>query len=296
MTNLSSRPILRFFSTVVTTAFLAAPAVHGQESTTSLRTLAKPLFSIGVGVGVGITRRPEDWNLLNSQFGYVTAENCMKVAATQSEAGRFDFEAADRFVDFASRHDLNIVGHCLVWAKDDRTPEWFFQDGDEVALPELLLARMRTHIETVVKRYAGKIAMWDVVNEALADGSDGYLRDSGWSRATGEEFIVKAFEYAHAADPNAFLIYNDYRCDTDGKRGKLVRLARMLKSRHAPVDAIGLQGHYELDSVPYEGLEAMLEAMREIGFKVVVSELDIDVVTRGRWWADDGKYRAELAS
>ena len=114
-------------------------------------------------------------------------------------------------------------------------------------------------IDDCVQRFRGRIDIWDVVNEALSDGSEGYLRDSGGSRATGEDFIVQAFEYAHAADPDAFLIYNDYRCDTEGQRNKLVRLARMLKEREAPVDAIGLQGHYELDSVPYEGLEAMLQ-------------------------------------
>ncbi len=220
----------------------------------------------------------------------------MKVQAIQNAEGQFRFETADRFVRFASERNLNIVGHCLVWAKDDRTPTWFYRDGDRAASAELLLARMKTHIATVVSRYQGRIAMWDVVNEALADGPEEYLRESGWSRATGEEFIVKAFEYADAADPDAMLIYNDYRCDTEGKRNKLIRLARMLKSRRARVDAIGLQGHYELDSVPYEGLEEMLTAMREIGLKVVVSELDIDVVKRGRWWAEGGRYREELAS
>ena len=267
-----------------------------EERTRSLREAAAPHFSIGVGVDVNITERPGDWELLKRQFEFVTAENCMKVQRVQPTPGDFQFDAADRFVDFARQHDLKIVGHCLVWAKDDRTPSWFYQAGGTTASPDERLSRMKTHIETVVSRYKGKIAMWDVVNEALADGSGEYLRDSGWSRATGEEFIVKAFEYARVADPGAMLIYNDYRCDTDGKRAKLIRLAKMLKARSAPVDAIGLQGHYELDSVPYEGLEAMFKAMRELGLKVVVSELDIDVVPRGRWWAEDGRYREELAS
>ncbi len=282
--------------TFVAVLFLyIAPLANAQDETATLRSLAKPFFSVGVGIGVGITESQEDWKLLTTQFEYVTPENCMKVAAIQRQAGQFNFESADRFIDFASQHDLNVVGHCLVWAKDDRTPEWFFKDGDELASPELVLSRMKTHIENVVGRYKGRIAMWDVVNEALGDGSEEYLRDSGWSRATGEEFIVKAFQYADAADPDALLIYNDYRCDTPGKRRKLVRLARMLKSRNAPVDAIGLQGHYELDSIPYEGLEEMFEAMRDLGFKIVVSELDIDVVKRGRWWADGGKHRHELS-
>jgi endo-1,4-beta-xylanase len=296
MLQLFNYRVLHGFALLFLASHLVPAPLAAQQATPALRQLAKPFFSVGAGVGVQITEHPEDWKLLTTHFEYVTPENCMKVQAVQNVANQFRFETADRFVQFATERNLKIVGHCLVWAKDDRTPEWFFQDGDHAASAELLLSRMQTHIETVVSRYKGKIAMWDVVNEALSDGSDGYLRDSGWVRATGEEFIVKAFEYAHAADPDAFLIYNDYRCDTQDKRDKLLRLARMLKSRNAPVAAIGLQGHYELDSVPFEGLEEMLKAMREIGFKVVVSELDIDVVKRGRWWAENGRFREELAT
>lgn len=280
---------------LVVTAMLASP-VLGQSPPSRLRDLAGSHFSVGVGVGVGIVDRPQDWPLLTHHFEYVTPENCMKVQSVQSQEGEFEFDRCDRFVRFAEQRELKIVGHCLVWAKDDNTPGWFYSDGEADASADLLFSRMRAHIDKVAGRYRGKIAMWDVVNEALADGQDGYLRESGWSRISGEEFIVKAFEYARAADPDALLIYNDYRCDTEHKRHKLVRLARMLKERGVAVDAIGLQGHYELDSVPYEGLEAMFQAMRELGFKVVVSELDIDVVKRGRWWAEDGRFREELAS
>jgi endo-1,4-beta-xylanase len=182
----------------------------------------------------------------------------------------------------------------LVWAKDDRTPAWFYLDGDKPASKEVLLARMKTYIETVAGRYRGKIAMWDVVNEALADGG-GYLRESGWTRACGEEFIAKAFEYAHAADPDALLIYNDYNNELDGKREQMLKLLADLRARKAPVHAIGLQGHYELDKVPYAELEKTLIALRAEGMKAVVSELDIDVILRSRWWADGGKHRAEIA-
>jgi endo-1,4-beta-xylanase len=287
--------LIRISIATVALAAVWAPATLAAEETMSLRQAAAPFFPVGVGVDVEVSQRPDDLALLTKHFGYVTPEDCMKVATVQAVEGEFQFDAADRFVRMANEHDLNIVGHCLVWADDSKTPEWFFQDGDDVASAELVLARMKTHIETVMGRYRGQIAMWDVVNEVLADGEIDYLRDSGWTRATGEEFVVKAFEYARAADPDAMLIYNDYRCDTEGKRPKLIRLVEMFQSRGAPVDAIGLQGHYELDAVPLEGIETLLQAMRERGMKVVVSELDIDVVTRSRWWADDGKYREELA-
>ena len=207
---------------------------------------------------------------------------------------QFRFNQPDAFVDFAASNHLQVVGHCLVWAKDDRTPAWFYRDGSNAATAELLVARMKAHVETVVRRYRGRIATWDVVNEALDDGTN-YLRNSGWSRACGEEFIAKAFEFVHAADPHALLIYNDYNNELANKRAKLIRLVRSLRQQKAPLDAIGLQGHYELDRVPLADIEATLVAMRELSIKVVVSELDIDVIPRGRWWEDGGKYRDELS-
>jgi endo-1,4-beta-xylanase len=260
----------------------------------TLKSATRDLFEIGVGINDRIADRPADHQLLLSQFGMVTPENCMKPAQVQAAEGKWDFAQADRFVDFATKSGLKVVGHCLVWAKDDRTPAWFYRDGEKPASPELLLERMRQHIQTEVKRYRGRIAMWDVVNEALDDGKE-YLRLSGWSKACGEEFIAKAFEYAHAADPDAVLIYNDYNNELPAKREKQIRLLRSLLEKKIPVHAVGLQGHYEIDRVPFKDIEDTLVAMRELGVKVVISELDIDVIPRAKWWADGGKHREELA-
>lgn len=265
-------------------------AASGAERT--LKELAP--FPIGVGIHDRVFERSDDWPLLTAQFGIVTPENCMKPAAVQPRQGHWMFETPDRFVDFALARDLKVVGHCLVWAKDDRTPPWFAADGEGVASREVLLERMKTHVKTVVERYRGKIAMWDVVNEALDDGKE-YLRDSCWSRACGEDFIAEAFAAAHAADPDALLIYNDYNNELDGKREKMIRLIESMRARNVPVHAIGLQGHYELDAVPFDALRKTLEAMREMKMKVVVSELDIDVIPRGRWWANNGAEREALS-
>lgn len=264
------------------------------EAPRSLREAAAGRFEIGVGISDSIPRLTNDWSLLTQQFGTLTPENCMKPAAIQPAEGRFDFAAADAFVDFATRHKFKIVGHCLVWAKDDRTPPWWYRDGDLPASRELLLDRMKRHIETVVGRYRGRVAAWDVVNEALDDGTN-FLRPSGWEKTCGEEFIAKAFEYAHAADPAALLIYNDYHNELPAKRAKTIRLVKSLRAKSVPLHAIGLQGHYEIGQLPLTELATTLAAMRELGVKVVVSELDIDVIPRGRWWADGGKYREELA-
>ena len=260
----------------------------------SLKEAARGHFPVGVGVSDRIPDRPEDWPLLTRQFGIITPENCLKPAAVQAVEGVFHFSRGDAFVDFASENELPVVGHCLVWAKDDRTPPWFFRDGTNTAGRDLLLERMNRHIDAVAGRYGGRIAMWDVVNEALDDGTN-FLRPSGWTAACGEDFLVQAFLRAHEAAPEALLIYNDYNNELPAKRAKQVRLIQELQARGAPVHAVGLQGHYEIDRVPFEDLEAMLVAMRELGVKVVVSELDIDVIPRGRWWADGGAHRDELA-
>lgn len=251
-------------------------------------------FPIGVGIHDRIFSRPDDWPLLTAQFGYVTPENSMKPMAVQPEPGRTSFETPDRFVEFALSKNLKVVGHCLVWAKDDRTPRWFTMDGDKPATREVLLERMKTYIESVAGRYRGKIAMWDVVNEALDDGEH-YLRDSAWSRACGEEFIAKAFIYAHAADPGALLIYNDYDNEMDRKREKMIRLIESLRAQKVPIHAIGLQGHYQIDAIPFEALEKTLSAMQAMKMKVVISELDIDVIPRSRWWANNGAEREALS-
>lgn len=281
---------------VIAAAIAVAVSATGAEpgSIRSLRAATEGTFLIGVGLSDSIAARPQDWPLLLSQFNCLTPENSLKPDPVQRVQGQFRFSQPDAFVDFATSNHLQVVGHCLVWAKDDRTPPWFYRDGTNVASGELLLARMKKHIDTVVGRYRGRIAMWDVVNEALDDGTN-YLRSSGWSQACGEEFIVKAFEFAHAADPRALLIYNDYNNELTDKRAKLLRLVRSLRERNAPLHAIGLQGHYEIDRIPFADLEATLVAMRGLGIKVVVSELDIDVIPRGRWWADGGQHREELS-
>lgn len=277
---------------------LAATLVVGLASgrpEPSLLRAAAPYFPVGVGVSDRIPNQAQDWPLLTHHFGVVTPENCMKPAHVQAAESTWDFKLADAFVAFSQQQQLDVVGHCLVWAKDDRTPAWFFRDGERTASAELLLKRMQLHIETVMKRYAGRVRTWDVVNEALDDGTN-FLRPSGWLSACGEGFVARAYAIARSADPQARLIYNDYNNELNGKREKLLRLIGNLQAAGVKLDAVGLQGHYELDRVPYEELEATMIALRNTGVKLVVSELDIDVIPRGRWWADGGKYRDEMST
>jgi len=252
-------------------------------------------FKIGVGVNHRVLQQPEDAALIRQQFQILTPENCMKPQSVHPAEDAWNFEAADRFVEFARANKLEVVGHCLVWAKDDRTDEWMMQENRKPVSRVTLLRRIESHIHTVVDRYADAATEWDVVNEALGDGGAGLLRDSVYSRTTGIDFIVTAFKAARAKDPDALLIYNDYNGHKPGKREKLIELLTQLKQKGAPVGAYGMQGHFELgdDSIPQ--LRETFDELRKLNIKVVVSEMDIDVVTRSRWWADNGKYRDELA-
>jgi endo-1,4-beta-xylanase len=295
--------ILRVFPfvavSVLATAAPPGPGVGTEDRGTtseSLKRAAAGRFGIGVGVDHGVIERPEEVALLTRHFDVVTPENCMKMTSVQAKEGVFDFVKADEFVAFAEEHGLKVVGHNLLWAQPGTTPDWFFKDGEGEASAEKVLARLRSHIHQLAGRYRGRIAMWDVVNEALADPADEYLRDCEWSRLFGEQYVVKAFQYAREAAPDAVLIYNDYRCDQPGKLKKLIRLVTSVREQGGPIDAIGLQAHYEYGMIPFDGIEAALVAMREQKMKVVFSELDMDVVTRSRWWADGGKHREELAS
>ena len=282
-------------------------SVHGQEArlpatptsnqpTTSLRQKFANQFLIGVAVDGYLPGgyNPGELGLIRTQFAALTPANGMKMTQLQREPGRFDFQMADALVAFAATNQLKVCGHCLVWAKDERTPEWVFEDGAKPASPELLLERMQTHIKAVAGRYRGKVISWDVVNEALDDGTN-FIRPSQWFSTLGEEFIVKAFQFAREADPDAVLVYNDYNIEQPAKRAKLLRLLRLLREKQAPIQAVGIQGHYELDAVPYQDIEETISAIHSLGLKVMMTEFDLDAIPRARWWADGGKHREELA-
>jgi GH35 family endo-1,4-beta-xylanase len=261
----------------------------------SLKSAVGDRFKIGLGVRERVLEQPEDTALIRQHFQILTPENSMKPQTIHPAEDRWKFEAADRFAEFARANRLEVVGHCLVWAKDECTDKWMTQESGQPVSRETLLRRIETHIETVVRRYADVATTWDVVNEAVGDDGDGLVRDSVYSRATGIDFIVTAFKAARASDPSALLVYNDYNDQLPAKRKKVIELLTQLKQKGAPIDAYGMQGHFELGEDVVQPLRETFDALRKLGLKVVVSELDIDVVPRGRWWADNGKHREELA-
>ena len=213
--------------------------------------------------------------LIRRQFNTITPENVLKWELVHPAPGRYDFALADRYVEFGEKNKMAIIGHTLVW--HNQTPRWVFQDdqGKPVSR-EILLQRMREHIFTVVGRYKGRIKGWDVVNEALAE--DGSLRPSPWLKITGEDFILKAYQFAHEADPQAELYYNDYSLENKPKQRGAVALIRQLQAQGVKIAAVGLQSHVKMDWPSPGREEAAIAAFAKLGVKVNITELDVDVL------------------
>ena len=254
--------------------------------TLSADTVLKDAFASEFRVGVAIGDDP----LLNSRQGYLTLaarqfntatpENQLKWESVQPRSGEFDFGPGDRFVEFCEQNEFFVVGHVLVW--HSQTPDWVFQDDQGNPLDrDALLARMRDHITEVVGHYRGRIHAWDVVNEALND--DGTLRDTPWLRIIGEDYLAHAFRFAQEADPEAELYYNDYNMFAAPKRKGAVRIVRGLQRAGCRIDGIGMQGHWGLAYPSAEEADASIKAYSRLGVKVMITELDVNVLPSPDW-------------
>lgn len=256
-----------------------------------------------------------DIALVKAQFNQIVAENDMKWIMLHPRPGAdgYDFTASDAFVAFGQANDMQVAGHTLVW--HSQTPNWVFEethlppdvekapdaeaaeaerprrgrfgrsrrfnlDGPRASREELL-ERMREHIHTVMGRYKGKVRVWDVVNEAISDGGDEILRKTPWSVIIGPDFINKAFEYAHEADPDAILRYNDYGLENAEKRAKLIKLITSLKEQGVPVMAIGSQAHLNV-STSFEVMDQSLTEIATLGLPIHITELDVNSAVRGQ--------------
>lgn len=213
--------------------------------------------------------------VVKTQFDSITPENVLKWESVHPQPGKFAFDAPDRYVEFGEKNKMFIIGHTLIW--HHQTPAWVFQDDKGQPLTrDQLLARMREHILTVVGRYKGRVKGWDVVNEALEE--DGSLRKSKWLKIIGPDYIEKAFEFAHAADPDAELYYNDYSIENEAKRKGALELIRSLRAKGVAVTGVGIQGHDNLDWPSAEQEEATIAEFGKLGVKVMITELDINVL------------------
>jgi endo-1,4-beta-xylanase len=260
----------------------------------------------------------KDIALIKDQFNQISPENDLKWQLIHPREGvdGYDFGPADAFVNFGLSNNMALVGHTLVW--HSQTPNWVFAgtnppptnatsvaaantnspatnrfgrggfgggfgryNGPRATRDELL-QRMSNHIHTVVGRYKGKVKVWDVMNEALADGQGtNVLRNSLWLEIIGPDFIAKAFEYAHEADPDAILRYNDYGLENAAKRKKLIILIKSLQSQKVPVHAIGSQAHVNV-SMSFETMDQALREIAALGLPIHITELDVNSAAGGQ--------------
>lgn len=274
---------MRFFKT---TLFAAALAIGASVQAQGLKDAYQDYFSVGVAVNMSnlnTARNPKDMEIILTNYNSITAENDFKPQSVQPQEGQWNFANADAIADFCREHGIKLRGHCLVW--HSQVGRWMFQDKDAdgkniQASKEKLYERMKTHITTIVQRYSDIVYCWDVVNEAVTDDANATdpLRPSQWKQiAGGDEFIRKAFEFAHEADPNALLFYNDYNAAVPAKRDKIYNMVKEMKEAGVPIDGIGMQGHFSIYDPSLEDIEAAIEKYSEIVDHIQFTELDIRV-------------------
>jgi endo-1,4-beta-xylanase len=275
-------------------ALLAGATALAAAATAAEAPALKDLAPATLLVGAAVNRTqaaggdPVALAILTRQFEQVSPENDLKWERVHPESNRFDFAPADRYVEFGRQRGMFVVGHVLLWHQ--QTPKWVFAgEGGKPLDRETALARLKSHIDAVAGRYKGRIGGWDVVNEALEE--DGTLRKTAWLEAIGEDYIEKAFELAHAADPSAELYYNDYNLWKPAKRDAAIRLVQGLRAKGLRVDGLGEQGHWGIDDPPLAQIDEALAAMRKAGIRPLITELDVDVLPRDpdMWGADLSK-------
>src|SRR5580700_6272332 len=262
---------------VVVAGILVAGFVATAQAPVTLRDVYARDFHIGAAINTAqITGQDARGDaIILTQFDSISPENVLKWEVVHPLPGKYDFTLADQYVLFGAQHQMWTVGHNLVW--HSQVPAWVFRDDKGNLLTrDALLARMHEHIATVVGRYKGRIQSWDVVNEALNE--DGTLRQSLWEKIIGDDYIAKAFQYAHEADPQAQLTYNDYNLENEAKRQGAIALVTKLKAEGVPMTSVGLQGHDSLTWPTVDQMDAAISDFAKLGVKVAISELDIDVL------------------
>ena len=269
-TNLSSAQETNKLSVESTSSIAAQPELDTDEVT--LRSLADQR---GIGIGAAVSIEPLQKNeiygeILAREFNVLATENAMKFARLYPERDRYNFTAADKLVDFAEANQMEVHAHVLVWHSN--LPKWL---TEEEWTREEVITILREHIYKVVDRYKGRVAVWDVVNEAM--NYDGSLRDSFWLREIGPEYIAMAFRWAHEADPQARLFYNDHDGEEiNSKSDAIYNLVKKLQQQGVPIHGVGLQMHKKISKPPKsEQVAANMKRINQLGLEVQITEMDV---------------------
>jgi endo-1,4-beta-xylanase len=259
---------------------------------TTLRAAAQRR-GILIGAAVGVNQLETDPMYaitLARQFDEVTPENAMKFDALEPSPGEYTFVGGDAIVAFARAHGMAVRGHNLVWYRS--LPGWLANGTFSRAQ---LMAILKDYIMTVVSHYRGRLVDWDVVNEAIADGSN-TLRDSIWMQDIGSDYIDWAFRWAHQADPQAHLFYNDYGGEGLGaKSDAIYNLVKGLVKRGVPIYGVGLQMHVSITDPPSEqAVIANMKRLAALGLKVEITEMDVEIQGDPRPLAQKLQAQAQL--
>ncbi len=253
------------------------------QSNETLQSVAP--FRVGAAISPTLLQNNSSYrNILINELNSITTENALKWQAVHPQQNTFDFNGGDVIVNFAMQNNKRVHGHNLLWYAYN--PDWVKNFvGDSAAWENLL----KTHIQTVVSHYKGKITSWDVVNEAFHE--DGTLRvedtntsdsfDDGciWARHLGRDYMARAFQYAHEADPGALLFYNEYGQEWSvAKINAIVSMVNDFKSRHIPIDGLGIQMHIDINT-SNDGIINAIQQLANTGLQIHISELDIRVNT-----------------
>ncbi len=256
-----------------------------------LKTAYEPYFKIGAAISRMNLNTPAHMKLLTSQFNSFTCENSMKPAyfldekTNKDDADKYDlapaltFDNAIPYLEFAKENGISMRGHTLVW--HNQTPKWFFckyyNENFPLADRETMLSRLENYIkgvfEFVQTNYPGVIYAWDVVNEVVDNGG---FRKSLWTKSVGEDFFIKAFEYARKyAAPGVSLFYNDYETSQEWKRDFIIEHVLKPMIDKGIVDGMGLQSHLLMDHPDLDVYRTALEMYGALGIQIQVTELDM---------------------
>ena len=281
---------IQLINKIITIVLFAATGCSMEkESPSTLKEAFKDFFYMGVAVSRDQIMGTDTAGIriIRQHFNSITAENCMKSKFIQPAQGEFDFSLADRFVEFGEENGMRIIGHVLIW--HSQAPDWFFKDdaGDDVSR-EVLVSRMQNHISALVGRYRGRVDGWDVVNEAIED--DGSWRKNKFYEIIGKDYVRLAFEFAHSADPDAELYYNDYSMAVRERRNSVVEMVMGLQQEGIRIDGIGMQGHLTMDFPTLYEFEKSIKAFSQLGIQVMITEMDLSALPR-----PDGSQGADLS-
>ena len=266
-------------SFIVFFLLLFMQSLHAQKAVT-LKDVYKEAFLLGAAVTPAITSGKEksSQDIVVKHFNSITVENVMKAALINPQPGVYNWGPADDFVAFGEKHNMFIVAHTLVW--HNQVPDWFFINAEgKPNTKEQQIERLRNHIQAVASRYAGRVHAWDVVNEVIGENG-AYRENTAWVKAfgNGDTLVKYAFKFAAQYAPNTELYYNDFNAWRPAKRDGIVRLVKMLQKEGIRIDGVGMQGHWGLNYPKTAYIEQAIDAYAACGVKVMITELDVDVL------------------